>query len=112
MRYIIPFLIFFAVSCGNSDSDLQKQSIEDLERAVSAIEDRQQAEFKIIEEQERIIEVLTGNLKKANSEGMREKIRNDINEKRVIIRDAEINLENQKKILGELYTKRDSLQKE
>ncbi|MFT5973007.1 MAG: hypothetical protein ACI9A8_001775, partial [Cryomorphaceae bacterium] len=33
-------------------------------------------------------------------------------EKGVIIRDAEVNLANQKEILDELYTARDSLQKQ
>ncbi len=112
MRYILSLIIFFAVGCGNRATESGEQTIKDLERAVTAIEDRQQSEYKIIEEQERIIKILEGNLEKANSEGMRDKIRNDINEKRVIIRDAEVNLANQKKVLGELYAKKDSLQKE
>lgn len=83
-----------------------------MERAVTAIEDRQQAEYKIIEEQKRAIKVLESNLKKVNSEGMRTKIRNDINEKYVIIKDAEVNLANQNEILEELYASRDSLMNE
>jgi len=97
------------VGCGNDGSKSEKEHLKDLHRAVTAIEDRQEAEYKIIEEQERIIKVLEANLEDAKSEGMRKKIRNDINEKYVIIRDAEVNLANQKKVLGELYAKRDSL---
>jgi len=112
MRYILPWIIFFAVGCGNSDTHEGNQTIRDLERAITAIEDRQQSEYKIIEDHERMIEIMEGNIAKANSEGMRQKIRHDINEKEVIIRDAEVNLANQKEILEELYAKRDSLQKE
>lgn len=113
MRRIVP-LVFSLVllGCGSSGPKSAEEHQSDLDRAVTAIEDRQESEYKIIEEQERIIKVLEGNLEDAKSEGMREKIRNDINEKRVIIRDAEVNLANQKKVLGELYAKRDSLTKE
>jgi hypothetical protein len=113
MNYVpLMMLILLVWSCNmNVDKD-SDQSVKDLERAIEAIEDRQEAEYKIIEEQERIISILEENLDSAKSEGMRRKIRNDINEKRVIIRDAEKNLDNQKKVLGELYEKRDSLEKE
>ncbi|MCZ4408457.1 hypothetical protein O3Q51_06540 [Cryomorphaceae bacterium 1068] len=109
MRYILPIIIFLAVGCGNGNGENGEQTIKDLERAITAIEDRQQAEYKIIEDQERMINIMEGNIDKANSEGMKDKIRNDINEKRVIIRDAEVNLRNQEKVLGELYAKRDSI---
>jgi hypothetical protein len=109
MRYILPIIIFLAVGCGNSSTEKGEQTIKDLERAITAIEDRQQAEYKIIEDQERMIDIMEGNIDRAKSEGMKSKIRNDINERRVIIRDAKVNLSNQEKVLGELYAKRDSM---
>jgi hypothetical protein len=112
MRNILPLIFLLAIGCADSGPKSEKQHLKDLERAVTAIEDRQNHEFTIIEEQERAIKVLEVNLDKVNSEGMRQKIRNDINEKGVIIRDAEVNLANQKEILDELYTARDSLQKQ
>jgi Fe-S cluster assembly scaffold protein SufB len=112
MRNILPLIFLLAIGCADSGPKSEKQHLKDLERAVTAIEDRQNHEIAIIEEQERAIKVLEGNLDKVNSEGMRQKIRNDINEKGVIIRDAEVNLANQKEILDELYTARDSLQKQ
>lgn len=108
MRYLILPLIFIAASCGN-EGQPQGQTIEDLERAITAIEDRQQAEYRIIDDQERMIEILEGNIEKSNSTGMKEKIRNEINEKKIIIRDAQKNLDNQEKILSELYAQKDSL---
>ncbi|MGB6036486.1 MAG: hypothetical protein WBG42_09460 [Cryomorphaceae bacterium] len=110
MRYILPLIILFVVGCGNGDTQEGVQTLKDLERAIAAIEDRQQSEYKIIEDHERMIKIMEDNIAKANSEGMRRKIRHDINEKEVIIRDAEVNLANQKEILDELYAKRDSLQ--
>jgi hypothetical protein len=112
MRYLISLIIFFAVGCGNGSTEKGVQTIKDLERAITAIEDRQQSEYKIIEDQERMIEIMEGNIEEANSDGMRRKIKHDINEKQVIIRDAEVNLANQKEILDELYAKRDSLRNE
>ena len=108
MRYLILPLIFIAVACGNGDQP-EGQTIKDLERAITAIEDRQQAEYRIIEDQERMIKIMEENIEKSNSDGMKEKIRNDINEKKVIIRDAQKNLDNQEKILNELYAHKDSL---
>ena len=108
MRYLILPLIFIAVACGNGDQP-EEQTIKDLERAITAIEDRQQAEYRIIEDQERMIKIMEGNIEKSNSEGMKERIRNDINEKKGIIRDAQKNLDNQEKILRELYAQKDSL---
>ena len=108
MRYLILPLIFIAVACGNGDQP-EGQTIKDLERASTAIEDRQQAEYRIIEDQERMIKIMEGNIEKSKSDGMKEKIRNDINEKKVIIRDAQKNLDKQEKILNELYAHKDSL---
>jgi len=112
MKYLLPVLVLLITSCGGSEVKTEAEHLKDLERAVTAIEDRQNHEYTIIEEQKRAIIILEGNLEKVNSEGMREKIKNDINEKGVIIRDAEVNLANQKKILNELYATRDSLLKE
>lgn len=110
MKYTLPIIILLAVmSCSNGTQETGEQTIQDLERAITAIEDRQQAEYKIIEDQERMIGIMEGNIDKAKSDGMKKKIRNDIHEKRVIIRDAEVNLRNQDKILGVLYGKRDSI---
>jgi septal ring factor EnvC (AmiA/AmiB activator) len=109
MRYFIFPIIFIAVACG-SGAQKEGQSLKDLERAITAIEDRQQAEYDIIKDHERIIEILEENITQAKSEGMKEKIRNDINEKKVIIRDAQVNLENQERILSKLYAQKDSLE--
>ena len=109
MRYILSILIFALIGC-SQDTENSDKTAKELNRAIEAIEDRREAEYKIIEDQERMIKVMESNIDKANSEGMKEKIRKDINEKRVIIRDAEKNLSNQEKVLGELYAKKDSLE--
>lgn len=108
-KYVLIFLII--TGCAYEPEQPEEQTLEDLERAIEAIEDRRQAEFRIIEEQERIVSTLEENLEAAKSEGMKIKIRKDITEKEVIIRKAKTNLENQEEILEDLYAKRDSLSK-
>jgi len=84
-------------------------TVEDLERAIEAIEDRKESELKIIAEEERIISIKESNLEKTNSEGMRKKIRQDITEHRSALSKARTNLKNQDEVLGELYQQLDSL---
>lgn len=84
-------------------------TVEDLVRAIEAIEDRKAAELKIIAEEERIISIKESNLERAKSEGMRKKIRQEITEHRSALSKARINLKNQEEVLGELYQQRDSL---
>jgi len=103
---LLSLLVLFS-AC--KDRSGESQGKEELDRAIEAIEDRRKAEFRIIEEQKYMIEILEGNLDEANSEGMRQKIRDDITEKEVTIEKAEKNLENQEVILEKLYFKRDSL---
>jgi predicted RNase H-like nuclease (RuvC/YqgF family) len=88
----------------------EEKGLKDLNRAIEAIEDRKSAELQIISEQERMIGVLQENLEEARSEGMKQKIREAINEKEITIIDAEKNLANQNEILSRLYAKRDSLE--
>lgn len=106
-RYI--FILLAMCACAYEPEQPEEQTLEDLERAIQAIEDRREAEYRIIEEQEKIISILDQNIASAKSEGMKRKIRKDITEKEVIIGKAETNLENQEEILNELYAKRDSL---
>jgi len=84
-------------------------TVEDLERAIEAIEDRKEAELNIIAEEERIISIKESNLEKAKSEGMRKKIRQEITEHRSALSKARTNLRNQDEVLGELYQQLDSL---
>ena len=84
-------------------------TVEDLERAIEAIEDRKESELKIIAEEERIISIKESNLEKTNSDGMRKKIRQDITEHRSALSKARTNLKNQDEVLGELYQQLDSL---
>ncbi len=110
MKRLVIFCAILTACQYSSVEESKEQGVDDLKRAIEAIEDRQRAEYEIIEEQERIISVLEQNVEAANSEGMKEKIRGDIYEKRIIIRDAEENLKNQKEILEELGSKLDSLE--
>jgi predicted RNase H-like nuclease (RuvC/YqgF family) len=84
-------------------------TIEDLERAIEAIEDRKEAELKIIAEEERIISIKESNLEKANSEGMKKEIRLEITAHRSALSKAHTNLNNQDQVLNKLYQQLDSL---
>lgn len=84
-------------------------TVEDLERAIEAIEDRKEAELKIIAEEERIISIKESNLEKANSEGMKKEIRLEITAHRSALSKARTNLKNQDKVLDKLYQQLDSL---
>jgi len=108
MKYLILMLTGVLASCSTSENSA-KQTIEDLNRAITAIEDRQEAEYRIINDHERMINILEQNIEQSRSEGMKEKIRNEINEKQIIIRDALKNLDNQEVVLSRLYAQKDSL---
>lgn len=97
------------VGCAPRTEQPEAKTIDDLERALDAIEDRRDAELRIIEEQNREIEILEQNLVRVKSEGMRDKIRGELEMKRSAIWKAEKNLANQDTLLRQLYEKRDSL---
>lgn len=97
------------ISCVNQDKPPEAKTIKDLHRAIDAIEDRRDAEFRIVQEQNREIGILRQNLERVNSDGMREKIREDIEMRQSAKWKAEKNIANQDTILSRLYGKRDSL---
>ncbi len=99
-------------SCvGIPDEKERALGIEDLDHAIYMLEDRRDAELQIITEQGEQIERLEQNVEMANTEGMKAKIRRDIEMKRVTIDKARVNLANQDSILLELKFRRDSLSK-
>lgn len=98
------------IQCYNPNKpEKSYDTVEDLERAIEAIEDRKESELKIIAEEERIISVKEANLEQVNSEGMKKKIRQDITEHRSALNKARTNLKNQEEVLGDLYQQLDSL---
>ncbi len=97
------------MSCVNQNKRPEAKTTKDLNRAIGAIEDRRDAEFRIVKEQNREIEIHRQNLERVKSDGMREKIRGDIEMSRSAKWKAEKNIANQDSILSRLYSKRDSL---
>lgn len=97
------------ISCVNQDKQPEDKTLKDLNRAIDAIEDRRDAEFRIVKEQNREIGILRQNLEHVNSDGMREKIREDIEMRQSAKWKAEKNIANQDTILSHLYWKRDSV---
>lgn len=97
--------------CGRSDDKdaVSGRTIEDLEKAISVIRDRRETEMEIIKQEKYAISLLETNIKKAHSDGMREKIRDEIIFKRAVITKAEKNKANQDRILEKLLFKRDSI---
>ncbi|HLV53737.1 MAG TPA: hypothetical protein VKY29_06945 [Cryomorphaceae bacterium] len=83
--------------------------IKDLDRAIEAIEDRREAELRMLEEYDREIRIMSGNLDRANSDGMREKIEGEIEMRRSARWKSEKNITNQDSILKVLYFKKDSI---
>ncbi len=112
--YIPLVIIAIAVlnACINPDSEIKKElGMKELERAIAAIEDRREAELRIIEEQNEMILTLNDNLEAANSDGMKDAIGKNIAMKKLAIQKAEKNLLNQDVVLANLYQKKDSLLK-
>ena len=100
------------MGCGGQDGNPQGKTLKDLNRAIHAIENRREAEYRILEEYDREIDIFEDNLGKVNSNGMREKIQGDIEMRRSAMWKAEKNIANQDSILGILYFKRDSMRAE
>ena len=109
----ISFLLIAAVlihACIDPKSSNERDmGIKELNRAISAIEDRREAEIRIIKEQNEMILKLSKNLDAANSDGMKQAIEKDISMKKLAVQKAEKNLSNQDVILATLYQKKDSL---
>ncbi len=105
------FVIVICVSCGRKSQNTgEGKSLSDLENAITVIRVRRESEHDIISQEEYAISVLTDNIEKANSEGMKNKIREEIVVKRAVITKAEKNIANQDLILKELTAKRDSIE--
>lgn len=81
----------------------------DLEKAIKVIRERRDYEYEIIREEKYAISILEENIGKAHSEGMKQKLRDEITLKKAVITKAEKNIDNQNTILGELGLKLDSL---
>jgi Skp family chaperone for outer membrane proteins len=107
--FIFSLLVLAACTGPQEKTAHPEQGLEELDRAITAIEDRREAEREIVQEQGEIKKQLEENLKEANSQGMREKIEQDILMKETTIRKAKVNLANQDTILKQLYAKKDSL---
>lgn len=113
MRIVVVFVILIGAGCGRHQPHTEEgKSLEELEKAISVIQERRESEYKIISQEEYGISVLTENIGKSNSEGMKNKIREQIRLKRAVIYKAEKNIANQDLILRELIVKRDSIASE
>lgn len=99
--------------CYNPDKNKKKtyNTVQDLDRAIDVINDRKRAELEIIDEEIKIIALKENNLNAANSEGMKKKIRSEIQVHKASLSKARINLKNQGLVLEQLEEKRDSLKK-
>jgi len=93
----------------SENNEIDVRTEKDIDNAITVIESRRESEYRLIEDQSRLIENLEDNIEKSNSDGMKDKIRNDIGTKRLAIVKAKRNIENQNLILGQLEQKRDSL---
>lgn len=103
--------VILCVGCSHKSKDtVETKSLDDLENAISVIRVRRESEHKIISQEEYAISVLTENIGKSNSEGMKDKIRDEIVVKRAVITKAKKNIANQDLILEELSGKRDSIE--
>ena len=110
-KFIILLVATLGISggCGNAAKDPESLMIKDLDRAIEAIEDRREAELRMLEEYDREIRIMSGNLDRANSDGMREKIEGEIEMRRSARWKSEKNIANQDSILKVLYFKKDSI---
>lgn len=110
LLYTVIILFTGCTTADNQSATPEEKGVEELERAIEAIEDRRNAELRIVEEQTEMRDVLRGNVEKANSKGMREKIERDLRMKEISIERAERNLANQDSLLFQLRFKRDSIE--
>ncbi len=109
----LAFLVLLGCSgASEQDAGEDEKGLKELNRAIEAIEDRRDAELRIVEEQGEMRDVLRENVSKAKSDGMREKIERDLRMKEISIERAERNLANQDSLLDQLRFKRDSLNAE
>jgi len=115
MRYsFLLFAVFFQIiGCSAPDNSQgeDEKGLKDLDRAIEAIEDRRNAELRIVEEQTEMRNVLRENVDQAKSKGMREKIERELRMKEISIQRAKRNLANQDSLLNQLRFKRDSLER-
>lgn len=105
------WIVVFAsllLTCGKRTDSIEF-GMPELKRAIKVLEARRDAELRIIDEEEILIEQLKANRQKVNSEGMYQHISESIVLKQQVVARAKINLINQNKILKGLYAKRDSL---
>jgi len=107
--FIITMILNGGCVQTSENNEIDVRTEKDIDNAITVIESRRESEYRLIEDQSRLIENLEGNIEKSNSDGMKDKIRNDIGTKRLAIVKAKRNIENQNLILGQLEQKRDSL---
>ncbi|NEN23726.1 hypothetical protein G3O08_09460 [Cryomorpha ignava] len=86
-----------------------EKNIEGIDKVIEGIEDRSAVENRTISQESESLEILRSNFRKANSDGMREKVQREIRLKEAVIEKSKNNRENQDKILEELQVKKDSL---
>ncbi len=111
LRLILTVIlgICFATSCAPKEKTERTRGAKDLENALKVIESRRAAEYAVIENQTAEIELLRENQKRVKTDGMRNKIENDILVKTTAIEKARRNIANQDTVLLQLQTKLDSL---
>lgn len=103
--------VILLMSCEQKSPNTKDvRSLDDLKKAISVIHERREFENKIVSQEEYAISLLTENIEKSNSEGMKDKIREEILVKRAVVAKAKNNIENQDLILEELSGKRDSIE--
>ncbi len=105
---VLAFLILTLIACKPSGRE-RSRGINDIENAIRIIESRNVAEQGIIDAHKYEIEVLEGNMAKVSSEGMRDKLRSEIEMKKLGIQKAHRNMANQDTVLEQLRLKRDSI---
>ncbi len=92
-----------------SKKEERTRSLKDLEKAITVIESRREAEREVIRAQERQIALSEENIERARSEAMKEKLERDIVLYTTNIERAKRNIANQDSVLIQLQVKRDSL---
>lgn len=88
----------------------EKRGAEDLAHAIYMLNDRKEAEQRVIREQRVVRAQLKENMDAANSQGMRDKITKDIEMVDLAIHKAEVNIANQDTLIFQLEQKLDSIQ--
>lgn len=96
-------------SCEPRDKTERTRGAKDLENALEIIEGRREAEYAVIENQAAEIRLLRENQKSVKTEGMRNKLENDILMKTTAIEKAKKNIANQDTVIIQLRMKLDSI---